>query len=592
VTAVVRIALWCEVPLQRPSVVDQCYSLSLGSGSAVAGGEEVGEEDDPGLREQNRKAEVHALIAQLSGEKGGTMFLKAEFTKVRGRRGIRVFERKCVRTQRTQITLPFFPLSTELLELVEAYHRLCSYVVAPDAATLASRTMGGTVATPLLQTAKGCLANSESVRKLCNQLTRSASSAHGGSAELFKHLRRAGRQVLLSPGGLRLVTRSTLMENVAKEQLAKGMDHNVLTGERDYSSASSDLTQAQESAHALIQSWFIQAASMEQSLPSFLADAARKVRSLGDIAFHARTRRWDAAGCYEADPGASMEDATRQSPRKHRQTCSPPSPSPVSSHLPLAEGGDDMGWEPAGCSSDSDSSDRGSVSGGEGNDASAIACPRCANGKLFPCMDQLRLHQRLDHGQGLRADDRCHSKKRKLNGFALGMSSLGGSEEHQLLFEEVDSLAPSPTKLAQQAALTVAQAAPTTSTAAPPAPVMNLYSVPQRSPAGVMADSSCFALRPRSRGAPPQAAEVVELVGLVKARKVPGNIFRLRVRWKDRATTSIVGLMDVICSPPPGPSQPGRLPQVLVDWIEDAVSEAGNLEASWWAAQGPAAVSA
>jgi hypothetical protein len=160
------------------------------------------------------------------------------------------------------------------------------------------------------------------------------------------------------------------------------------------------------------------------------------------------------------------------------------------------------------------------------------------------------------------------------------VSSLGGSKDYRQMFDEVDSLvAPSSTKLSADAQ--------TPATAAPPASVLNLYSPLQKSPAGAMADSSCFALRSRSRRAPPQVAEVVELVQLVKARKVTtGNTFRLRVRWKDRATTSIVSLTDVLCSPPPGPGQPGRLPRVLVGWIEDAVSMAGNLEARWWAAQG------
>lgn len=99
----------------------------------------------------------------------------------------------------------------------------------------------------MLQTAHGVLASSPTVTKHVNRIVAESAGASGGTAQIFKALRRGGRQALLSLRGL------AVFAEQATSSLATAMDHTAETGERDYSLASAAATQEQETAHAKMQ---------------------------------------------------------------------------------------------------------------------------------------------------------------------------------------------------------------------------------------------------------------------------------------------------------------------------------------------------
>lgn len=548
--------------MQRPSVIDHCYSINRIDGF---GG-------DSGSRAERKSEvdEVQKLISRLTEAKLGKGHLKAEYVRIGNARGIRVLQKKCARTGKSLVTLPFFPLSRGLLGLIQVYERLAKYVVSPDEATRRSRQGGGVVATPLLQTAKGCLANSDSVRGLCNKLTQASAAKAGGSAELFKELRRGGRQSLLDPEGLKLVTSQRLMEEVAIGELAKGMDHHVETGGKDYSLTSGRTTALQEAVHTRLQAWFVAASRMGESFPSFLQYAVRAVNTLGDIAAEAQQKKWAAQGQYDADPWADLAPASGAHPLRRR-----------SARRRIVIVNNEAADEQPGRSSDSDSTTTSefelSPAGDEGDEDDVgsgpehIACQEC--GKLLPSLDALRQHERASH-----------LVRKPPSSPGVGQPAL---KRRKVMPPQADSDSAVADLMIDSLGMPPSPPSPTPSTPPPPPPPpMRLFSPRDTSCATLVNatnEPSCVALRPRSRGAAPQSAHVIGLVGLVKARKVGGgaHVFRLRVKWSDRATTSIIGLEDVVCTE----DRPDQLPLVMVRWIDDAVAATGGLSTGWWLAQ-------
>jgi hypothetical protein len=181
--AVLRMALWCEIPLQRPSVLDQCYCLDAKKPFQWAGKR----------RAQADVDEVQALVQQLAA---GNHHLKSEYLRLDKQWGIRVLQKKCVLSEQRLVTRPFFPVSDQLARLIRASRRLGQHVIVHDPKTLAQRTQPNVTATPLLQTARGVVGG-KAIAQRCNEMTNEAAGAAGGSAELFSQLRRGGRQCLL-----------------------------------------------------------------------------------------------------------------------------------------------------------------------------------------------------------------------------------------------------------------------------------------------------------------------------------------------------------------------------------------------------------
>lgn len=153
ITAVMKLALWCEIPLQRPSVVDHCYILDTPNNNDGSKGEVEA---------------IHCLIRRISQ---GREHLVAEMVKLNDRWGIRVLQRKCAVTRRAEVTMPFFPFSPDMLSLVTAYKKLSALVVRTDPKRVIERREGVAVATPLLQTARGVLANTATVSEMYFRLS-------------------------------------------------------------------------------------------------------------------------------------------------------------------------------------------------------------------------------------------------------------------------------------------------------------------------------------------------------------------------------------------------------------------------------------
>jgi hypothetical protein len=104
-------------------------------------------------------------------------------------------------------------------------------------------------------------------------------------------------------------------------------------------------------------------------------------------------------------------------------------------------------------------------------------------------------------------------------------------------------------------------------------------------PAGTL-----FAMRPRSRRGPPVRAVATHLAGLARARpptassthtnSVAGE-WRLRLCWLGRQTPTLVSLEAICCV-----SNDGQLPQLALQWMDDAVALASRNDptvVAWWA---------
>jgi hypothetical protein len=94
--------------------------------------------------------------------------------------------------------------------------------------------------------------------------------------------------------------------------------------------------------------------------------------------------------------------------------------------------------------------------------------------------------------------------------------------------------------------------------------------------------TSFHAFRAPSRlGGQSRVLEVVELLGVVKARKEAVGSWRLRVRWADRATASVISLADVVTT---AGDAPFLLPATLVRWVAAVVAAGGDVPMQqWWA---------
>jgi hypothetical protein len=154
VTAVMKLALWCEVPLQRPSVIDHCYVIEGSFVSSFVS-------EQAGLAA--RRTEVEAIQRLIKKVSKGREHLVAEMLELAGRWGIRVLQKKCAWTGKKEVSVPFFPFSDDIRLLVEAYRALSMLTVRPDTKRVACRRDGAIVITPLLQTARGVLANTPTV---------------------------------------------------------------------------------------------------------------------------------------------------------------------------------------------------------------------------------------------------------------------------------------------------------------------------------------------------------------------------------------------------------------------------------------------
>jgi hypothetical protein len=108
-------------------------------------------------------------------------------------------------------------------------------------------------------------------------------------------------------------------------------------------------------------------------------------------------------------------------------------------------------------------------------------------------------------------------------------------------------------------------------------------------PAGTL-----FAMRPRSRRGPPVRAVATHLAGLARARPLTAfstrnNInsvageWRLRLCWLGRQTPTLVSLEAICCG-----SNDGQLPQLALQWMDDAVALASRNDPTvvdWWAGE-------
>jgi hypothetical protein len=495
VMAVLRMALWCEVPLQRPSVLDQCYCLDAKKGFQWAGRHPARAEVD----------EVHALVQALAA---GDHHLKSEYLRLDKQWGIRVLQKKCVLSEQRLVTRPFFPVSDQLARLIAASRRLGQHVITyQNPKTLAQRTQPNVTATPLLQTARG-IVGGPAILQRCNELTNEAAGAASGSAELFSQLRRGGRQSLL----LHAQSQSPAAANLASSTLALAMDHHPKTAEQDYSLASSTSTRMQETAYTKMQAWFVRVAKLEQTLPTFMRSAADKVEKLAKLAREAERKHRAAEGIYfDKDDNGGQAASSSESEESEDDEAPPPLTARITGR-----------W----------------------------ARQRSATAKQ-PRRDE--------------SPPPLPPAKRPRGGGLLDQLATAATLSNKPPTTSIDSL-----KLLEEAkqALNAHNKEPN--------PLLPRFA--PRSKRFEPSETSCFALRRRSRKANPLPAEVVGLVGLVRARKVPGVVFRLRVRWKDRTTTSIIGLEDIVWST-------HKLPPIVVKWVAEKIEEAGadTLEAGWWA---------
>ena len=82
--------------------------------------------------------------------------------------------------------------------------------------------------------------------------------------------------------------------------------------------------------------------------------------------------------------------------------------------------------------------------------------------------------------------------------------------------------------------------------------------------------------RRRSRQAPPRWAPAAAVTGLARARNTPRPSWKLRVKWADRQTESLVSIADI------EREQDGALPRLIVAWVDAAVSSEGPEVRAWW----------
>jgi hypothetical protein len=348
------------------------------------------------------------------------------------------------------------------------------------------------------------------------------------------------------------------------------MDHHPKTAENDYSLASTTATQYQENAHAAVQADFLQKAQLESTLPSFIKAAITKVNSLVTIAVSAERKRRAAKGIFYDDTDDDEVKAADDSLLD-------------GSDYPDDCYDDDVDSEPetdiepgeAGVSQDrpNDPATQVPLNPAATAVAAAVAAAAATAAGVAPKKRQLTSDR-----------NRNPSPKKRSRGSAIG------GEGHLMRLLAAAACERTTKSLAQQPA-NIPELLQTTLPLFTPPPAAHVFQPTA---------TRCFAMMPRSRNASPVPAELEGLVGLVRARSrkntgtnkqkdggtTAGCGFRLRVRWVGRATTSVIGVEDVICR---SEDDARQLPPVVIEWVTAACrardQEVGgqSLESSWWA---------
>jgi hypothetical protein len=133
-----KLCVWIEVPMQRPSVVDHAFFFRHtggGGGGGGGGGKGFDLHTNPSEAESVRK-----LIRQVAGER---QHLVAELVSAKPRGpGLQIYQTKCCIRGTPLISIPFFRLSALLWTFIQKYHALGDSIVRLDAKRRQSRQHG------------------------------------------------------------------------------------------------------------------------------------------------------------------------------------------------------------------------------------------------------------------------------------------------------------------------------------------------------------------------------------------------------------------------------------------------------------------